>query len=183
MSLSRKKNVIHSIRMDQELEEKVNREAEARHLTFNNLVNSILRRYSEFDTYAERFGFVTITRNTYQALVSAIDDDGIEAIARDVSSLALKEFTYFKYNEPSVRSFIDFTALQCNYGGLGMYEEKTQGLDHMIIVRHHLGVKVSKLFGLITAETMKRMADIDVKVDASSENEVVIRFKADPFNL
>lgn len=183
MSLSRKKNVIHSIRMDRELEEVLIKEAEVRHFTFNNLVNSILHKYSEFDTFAERFGFVTITKNTFQAIVSAISDEEIETIARDISSLALKEFTYFKYSEPSVRSFIDFLALLCNYGGLGMFDQKNQGLDHMIILRHNLGVKVSKLFGMITAETLKRMADIDVKVDSTSENEVDIRFKADPFNL
>ncbi len=183
MSLSKKKNVIHSIRMDQELEDFLNREAEAKHLTFNNLVNSILQRYSEFDTFAERFGFVTITKNTFQALVSAINEDEMDKIAKDISSLALKEFTFFKYSDPGIKAFINFLELQCNYGGLGMFEEKIQGLDHKIIVRHNIGIKVSKILGKIFSQTLKRMADIEVTVEDESENEVDISFRMDPFKL
>lgn len=183
MTNGKKRNVIHSIRMDQDLETVLNREAETRHMTFNNLVNSIMYRHSEFDSFADRFGFITITRNTFQAIVSAISDQEIEDIARNISSLAMKEFTIFKYSDPGPKAFIDFIAILCNYGGIGIFEEKIQGLDHMIIVRHNLGKKVSKLFGSIFSETLRRMADIDVNVQDSSENEVNIKFKMDPFDL
>lgn len=183
MSQNKKRNVIHSVRMDQELEDFLNRESESRHMTFNNLVNSILFRYSEFGSFAERFGFITITRNTFQAIVSAIDDDEIESIARNISSLALKEFTYFRYRDPGVKAFIDFIATLCSYGGIGMFDEKVQGLDHLLIVRHNLGMKVSRLFGQIFSQTLKRMADIEVKVQDASASEVDISFRMDPFSL
>ena len=183
MAQIKKKNVIHSIRMDQDLEDFLNREAEAKHMTFNNLVNSILQRYSEFDAFAERFGFVTITRNTFQALVSAVSESEMDTIARDISSLALKEFTYFKYVNPGIKAFVNFLEMQCNYGGIGMFEEKVQGLDHKIIIRHNLGTKMSRLLGSIVSQTLKRMAEIEVNVVDSSENEVNISFKMDPFWL
>ena len=183
MQHSKKRNVIHSIRMDQELEESLNQEAELKRMTFNSLVNSILYKHSEFGTFAERFGFVTITRNTFQAVVSAIGEDDMDTIARDISSLALKEFTYFKYKNPGVKAFIDFLSLLCNYGGLGLFEHKTEGLEHKIILRHNLGTNMSILVGKIISETMKRLADIEVEITDNSENEVDIKFKMDPFNL
>ena len=178
-----KKNVVRSIRMDKDMEDFLNRETESKHLTFNNLVNSILQKYSEFGTFAERFGFITITRNTFQALVEVLSVEEMDTISRDISSLALKEFTFFKYNDPGIKAFIDFLSILCNYGGLGMFEEKINGLEHRIIIRHNMGSKVSQLLGKIMSETIKRIGDIEVAIPDSSSNELTINFKMYPFNL
>ncbi len=183
MPFKKKRNIIHSIRMEEELEDFLNKEADAKHLTFNNLVNSILQKHSEFGTFAEKFGFVTITKNTFQALVQSLNEEEMDVIARDISSLALKEFTFFKYNDPGVKSFLDFISILCNYGGLGLFQEKTQGLEHRITVRHNMGIKVTRLLGKIFVQTLKRIADLDIAVNDDSESEVAFIFRMDPFNL
>lgn len=175
--------MVHAVRIDEGLEDRLSLEAEKRNITFNSFMNSILTKYIEFDNYVERFGFITITKDTFKAIVSALNRETLEIIARDISALALREFNYFKYNEPGVKSFLDFVSLLCKYGGIGQYEFKNEGLDYRISIRHNLGRNVSVLMGMIFNETIKILLETESRVEDRSENEVVIRFTAHPFHM
>lgn len=181
MPLGKRKTIVRAIRLDDELEGKLLSEAESRRITFNSLVNSVLYRHSEFDFYADRFGFITITKATFNAIVSASDDTTLRTIAREVSANALKEFNNFKYKEPGLKDYLDFVSILCNYGGLGAYEFKINGPNQKITIRHNLGRKASVFFGTLFAETIRLIMGSETTAEDSSENEVVLKFKATPF--
>ncbi len=67
-----KKTVLRSIRIPEELEEIIAKDAEAKGLSVNALVASILTKYSQWDRYADKFGLVTITRVGLRSMIEGL---------------------------------------------------------------------------------------------------------------
>ncbi|MFQ5920211.1 MAG: hypothetical protein ACE5I4_09260, partial [Thermoplasmata archaeon] len=84
MSARATKSVVRSIRITKELDDLIRADAEDKGLTVNALVSSILTKYAEWDRYADRFGFVTITRNGFRTYVEAIEEEKLTEIGEEL---------------------------------------------------------------------------------------------------
>lgn len=135
----------------------------------------ILGRYVEWDRYADKFGFVTITRDGFLAFLSAIDDEKLVEVAKKLGSTNPREMTLFWFKKLNIQTFLAYLSLYCKYGRIAEYEFENEGKDYIITIHHELGRKYSFFLTHFFTEAIKTIVGSDPKAE-TSKNSVALRF-------
>ena len=169
------KSVVRSIRITKDLDNLIRRDAEDKGLSVNALVSSILTKYAEWDRYADRFGFVTITRNGFRTYLEAIEDEKLTQIGGELGRRNPKEMTLFWFKRLNLETFLRYLSTYSRYGRIGEYELETRDGTHIISLHHDLGSKYSLLLAQFFKEALKTIANVSADVTVG-ENTLAIRF-------
>lgn len=175
VSAPAKKSVVRSIRITQELDDLIRKDATDRGLTVNALISSILAKYAEWDRYADRFGFVTITRDGFRSFIEAIEDDRLVEIAEELGARNPREMTLFWFKRLSLRTFLRYLSIYSRYGRIGEYEVEAAGGSHTITLHHDLGRKYSLLLARFLKRALETIAKVSPQLSVG-ENALAIRF-------
>lgn len=143
MSAKRKKTVLRTVRLNQELDSILRDDAEASGLTVNGLINRIMTKYVEWDRHVERFGFVSFARQTFKSILEEVDECKVEQIATNTGSPTLEAVTLFWFKKLNVETLLKTISNYCRYSGLGTSEIKVDGAQCTMTFRHDLGRKYS----------------------------------------
>ena len=112
-----------SFRIDKNLSSILDAEAERMGVSVNGLVNSVLKRYSEFTRFLSKIDLVVINREILVSLLNGQSEEEVyklgmamgETIPRDTILFWKKELTL-----DTVLEYID--KIMCRYGYLGTYD-------------------------------------------------------------
>ena len=132
-----------SIRLPEDLDEAVRKNAANQHVSFNELVNRVLTKYAEWDTHPEQFGMLATTREGLMSLIDAIPEDELKRISESFATSTTGELLNFWEGKSDVRSFISFLGLYSKYGGLGEFSVEEHDSLVTIHLHHQLGLKGS----------------------------------------
>ncbi|MFQ6013272.1 MAG: hypothetical protein ACE5LS_06475 [Thermoplasmata archaeon] len=175
MTTSQKKSVVRSIRITQELDDLIRGDAEDRGLTVNALISSVLSKYAEWDRYADRFGFVTITRDGFRSFIEAIEDEKLIEIAEELGARNPREMTLFWFKRLNLETFLQYLSIYSRYGRIGEYEVETRQEGHTITFHHDLGSKYSLLLARFLKQALQTIARVSPELSVG-ENALAIRF-------
>lgn len=175
MSATAKKSVVRSIRITQELDDLIRQDAADKGLTVNALISSVLSKYAEWDRYADRFGFVTITRDGFRSFVEAIEDEKLVQIAEELGSRNPKEMTLFWFKRLNLATFLQYLSIYSRYGRIGEYEVEAANGSHTITLHHDLGSKYSLLLSRFLRKALETVANVSPQLSVG-ENALAIRF-------
>jgi hypothetical protein len=153
--------VVRSFRLPSRMDDELRREAEEKGVSVNTLVVSILRRYLEWDRYADRFGYVSIMGQEYNLLIESLSSTKIAELARHVGVLKNREGVLFWFKEWSRPNFLSYLSLQCKYTRIAEYESTNDG-DRTLINLHH---SFSKKYSSYIAECIR------ASLESSSESD------------
>lgn len=53
--------------------------------TVNSLISSIFTKYSEWDRYEEKFGYISVTRQLFRSLLDAAGEEKVGSIAQELT--------------------------------------------------------------------------------------------------
>lgn len=81
MSAERKKTILRTIRITQELDDLLKVDAQESNLSVNALIDKIMMKYTEWDRHAKKFGFVSLSSETFRSILNEVDDSGAERLA------------------------------------------------------------------------------------------------------
>jgi hypothetical protein len=143
MSVKRKKTVLRTVRLNQELDSILRDDAEESNLAVNGLINRIMAKYVEWDRHTEKFGFISFARQTFKSILEEVDEHKLEEIATNVGSSALKAVALFWFKELNAETLLKTISNYCKYSGLGVSEVKVEGAQCTITFHHDLGRKYS----------------------------------------
>ena len=82
----RKKTILRAIRLDKELDEALDKDAEEHGVSENALISSILSKYIEWDRYAEKFGRVSLPSEALKAILEATEQDRLSMAAEEFAA-------------------------------------------------------------------------------------------------
>ena len=170
------KTVLRSVRLRQELEEILARDARAKGLSVNALVSTILTKYAEWDRFAEKFGFVTITRTGFRGIHDALDEKTLVKLAEEMGSQNPREMTLFWFKKLSFEAFLSYLNLICRYGRVGEYELEMEGRNCTILFHHGLGPNVSSYIGHFLTEAVRSIVHVVPKIEVG-RNSLVLKFE------
>ncbi len=160
-----------TVRIPEDLHRIIQIEAREENIGFNTVVNRLLRKHVEWDRFANRFGMVSLSRETIVSLLDAIDDEKIEEIAQSLVP-KIKEMVDFWFQSSDLESWIKFLTLISKYGGEGTVFANTSGPQTKLHLRHGLGSKWTRLFA-VPIETV--LTEMGVKSEVQErENSVTI---------
>ena len=161
-------------RIDTDICEELDELARKDKVSVNVIANQALRKHVEYDSYAEKFGLVTISKDLLKTLFGLMSDEEARALGKksaEQTGVALVSFWFKKFNLENVIRSLD--RITSHYNRNFKFEHSNHGEEHVLILRHDSGPRASAFY----AESVKAMfALLDVKVELEeSDDQVVAR--------
>lgn len=143
--------------MSEDLDELLQRDAQDKRISVNSLVATILSKYSEWDRFAERFGFAYVPKETLSSVLElGSEEDAIRA-GKALGAHIPGEISQFWMKRLDIEAFLAVTALFSRYAGAGQYEVKSEGRSHVITAHHTLGERWSAYLSNVIAEGLRQL--------------------------
>jgi hypothetical protein len=173
----RKRTVLKSFRIPRETEEALHADAKEAGGTETDVLNSLLTRYTEFDRFARKFGFVTVSRGTFKAIIDALPEESIRELAISQSS-RVEELAVFWYKKRDLRTFIRVMDLFSKHMRLSEYTISRTANKLVLTLRTDLGKKAALFASIYLERGIERMLGITPEVELV-ESEVTLRMPID----
>lgn len=170
---ARKKTMLRSIRLTQDVDKLLEKDAKDRSISVNGLISAIMTKYVEWDRYSERFGYVSLTHESFRYILEATDEDKLISAAKEYGAKVPKEFMLFWFKKTGINSFLKGLSLRCKYAGIAQYELETQGRDYIVTIHHKFGEKWSSFFKTILEQEIKYAVGFPAKFDVTTSSIVI----------
>ena len=162
-------------RISEDLDELLQKDAQNKRMSVNALMTSIFTKYAEWDRYSERFGFVSVGKELFTAILGAADQEQLEKIGDDLGAQLPKQFILFWFKKINVETFLEYISLVSRYGGISKSEVEVQGREYTISALHDLGPKWSIFMQHFFDSGLQTTLGIKAEFD-TTKNSVVGKF-------
>lgn len=171
----RKKTVLRTIRINQELDNILQKEAKDRRMSLNAFISTILSKHAEWDRYAERFGYISLTHESFMSIIDLVDDDKLRDIAQNYGSRVPKEFMLFWFKQVNIEAFLTALSLRCKYAGIAEYDIDSNGRNYTITLYHKIGQKWSIFLSNVICKEIESILGVVPNCHITT-NSIFIRF-------
>ncbi len=176
--MSSRTAVTRTIRLDGDTDKALSTLAEKERVSVNFLVNRALRKFIEWDVYAEKFGFLSVPASLITKMMSYLTEDEAKEMGRWAGQNLMKDFLTFWFKEVSITTLVKgFPSLESKYGKSFEYEEHVDGGKWTIILKHGRGIKWSIYYEEILRSVFDSLLKKEVRTE-KTEDQVVARFSA-----
>jgi hypothetical protein len=176
MSLSDRKTqtVLRNVRIPKELNTLLQKDANTENRTVSALVVSILTKYSEWDRFTRKFGFVTIPRSNYKRMIEAMDEHSYLTATEEAPSTFL-EMVRFWHKRIDAGTICAFCERLSKYVGTTQCEVDANNGNYSITLQHDLGSKYSNQLRRVYEAGIRAALGIEPKIEVTN-NSVFIKF-------
>ena len=150
--MNKKSNNLSS-RIESDTYNQLVKKANAKGISLNSLVNSILKHYVVWDQFSAEIGFVPITKRTLKKIFRALNEEEIKNIAKDVGGTVPQELIYLSYDTFDFNNLMKMIEISDSRFGMVRYSEKDS--IHSINIVHGICENFSKFL----VETHQVLAD------------------------
>ncbi|MDQ3836530.1 MAG: hypothetical protein M3270_06315, partial [Thermoproteota archaeon] len=77
-----RKTRLRTFRLEDEMDSLLQKDAKSKGISVNSLLSLIIAKYAEWDRYIEKFSTITVKKESFKTMLSAIEDD---AKVKDIS--------------------------------------------------------------------------------------------------
>ena len=141
-----KETVLKTIRITQELNNLLQKDAKAKGMNVNAYINSIFAKHAEWDRFVEKFGgMIMMGHETLKSILELIPyNDSISQIAYDTSNRIPKEFLLLWFKKIDIDSYIQQLHLVRRFAGWAELEvDRQEGGQYIATLIHNVGEKWS----------------------------------------
>jgi len=179
MSLSarQKKTVLRTVRVSEELDGILEKDAKVHRTSVNALISSIMAKYSEWDRYTEKFGHIEIPAALFRAILDLIDENSLTTLAERISVELTNEITSFWFKKINLETLLQFFSIACEYGRVGEIEIENEGRNYTITIYHEYGKKWSIWLQHFGDKVIRTYAKA-IPQHEVTENTVTLKFQA-----
>ncbi len=172
-----RKTRLRTFRVEEELDALLQKDAKSKGISVNSLLSIILTKYAEWDRYVEKFSVITMKKESFKIMLSAIDDDKVTDISQELGDKVPSQFILFWFKKNTLENYLKYISLICKHGGFAQYEMEQEGREYTITLIHELGEKWSNFLANWMNSGMKRTIGIVPRIDVM-QNSVITRFTA-----
>ena len=145
----------------------------------NSLISTMMTKYSEWDRFADKFGYVTLTTETFKTILELADEKKIGELAKVLGTRLPKEVMLFWFKRTNIEAFLSYIAIYGKYSNLFQYELQKEGDRYTITAHHGLGENWSTFLKIFIGEAMKDTLGIKPEIEFS-KSSIVARFNERP---
>jgi hypothetical protein len=156
----KKKTVLRTIRLPEEILLELDAAAQEDGLSFNSLIINLLTDYTVWQRKSRKFGFATISKQFLRMLLDSSDPVKLEKLVREKYPSVLKSMAMFWYNDSSPISMVKVLALITVRNWYVELNQTVEGKAYTMTFHHDLG-PVFSLF-------LKAMIDSSVRSEFHS---------------
>jgi hypothetical protein len=167
------KTVMKTFRLPQTLVEVLASDSRENNRTATEHLVWVLRNYAEFDRFAPKFGFVTLSRRTFKAIVDSLPEERLREIAI-TQSVRIGEFMEFWFKKKDLDTLLATIEIFSKHLRLMEYTMSRTDHELSLTMRTDLGKK-AVLFAAVYWETgIAKTLGMSPKVEVG-ENQVTLR--------
>jgi hypothetical protein len=116
LSLKKKKSILRTIRVSEELDSVIEKDAEDQNISANALITKIITHYTEWQRVVEKTSYILIASSLFRAIINEISDEKIEDIAKTVLPTIIKDLAMLEFGKTDFDSVLQTMFL------IGKYE-------------------------------------------------------------
>jgi len=176
LSLKYKKTVLRTVRLSQELDGILEKDANLHRTSVNALISSIVAKYTEWDRYTQRFGHISIPGTLFRALLDLIDEDALATLAERCGVELTSEVALFWFKKINLETLLQLFLNVSEYGKIGEVEIENEGRDYTISIYHGFGKKWSTWLEHYIDKTIRTYLKAVPQFE-TSDNTVAVRFQ------
>jgi hypothetical protein len=133
-----------TFRIDADIFEAINDMAEKERTSVNAIVNRALRRYTEWEVFAEKFGLLSVTSGTITRLFNMMTDKQARELGANYGNTLAPELVTFWFKKFDFESILKaLELLGSRYGRLFNFDYVLDGETYTLFIRHDRGMKHS----------------------------------------
>ncbi|MFQ5941718.1 MAG: hypothetical protein ACE5KA_08490 [Nitrososphaerales archaeon] len=174
-SLPKKGSITVSCRLDKSLYDLLQKDSKKRGISLNSLITSIMKRYINWEKFAEEIGYIPLARETVRLVFDNLDEKTLQTVAARVGRTIPREMTLLMFNKidfDSIMAFLEITSSR-----YGMVQHNIKGDVHEMIVHHG----VSKKFSTFLSEVGRSMAeDLSFSYKVINADSRILSVKIEP---
>ena len=172
-----RKTRLRTFRVEEELDSLLQKDAKSKGISVNSLLSVILTKYAEWDRYVERFSVITMKKESFKTMLSAIGDDKVTDISQELGDKVPSQFILFWFKKNTLENYLKYISLICKHGGFGQFEIEQEGREYTITLIHELGEKWSNFLANWMKAGMESAIGIVPRIDVM-QNSVITKFTA-----
>lgn len=151
LSVKKKKTILRTIRVSEEIDSLIAKDAEDQNISANALITKIMTRYTEWQRVIEKTSYILIASSLFRAIINEVSDEKIEEIAKNVVPTVMKNLAMMEFGKTDFDSMLKTIFLISKYE-TGLRTSATtpvEGKDgkYTLTLYHDWGPKGSVLFG------------------------------------
>ncbi len=162
------KSVTRTIRIDEDIDFQLEKLAHEQRVSVNYFANQALRKFVEWDVFADRLGFVTLPSDIFEKLVGFTTDEQAKELGSWFGKNLAKDLIAFLFKrvdlETSVRAL---ELLGPRYGKAFRFEYTNDGHLTTVILNHGFGRKASVFYSEAVKALLKDLVNTQVDIGMS----------------
>ena len=154
--------VTRTLRIDADVEARIEQLADKEGVSFNLLANRSLRKLVEWEATAEKFGFAQVPLHSLERVFGLLSDAQAREMGREAGKNMMQELILFWFKKFDRESALNLLAMSAKYARLFKLERTTEGGSDTIVLKHDRGRNASAYY----AELLKALfnaLNLDVK--------------------
>jgi len=179
MSGETRKTVLKSIRLTEAEEDTLRKDAESKGITFTALISSLVTRYLEWDRLAERYGFVSLPRQSFRYLISLLDDGQLEKFGKETGLVNAPAIASFWFKSHDTQAFLKFLSVSSRYTRIWDFEFGRKGSIYTLTVHNDIDPRYSLVHRQYFDQAIRSIVGVTPKIEEKG-NAVVFTFSESP---
>jgi predicted transcriptional regulator len=127
-----------TFRLDNNIVNKLHREAERKDISVNTLVSHIIRGHIDWHSNAAKAGFLTVRRGLLSILINRLPEKEISSIAEYIAKNETKDFVLLLRNDYNIESALDVIETWIKISGYP-YRHEVNYTRHSYVIQHDIG--------------------------------------------
>lgn len=170
-----------SFRIDSEVVDKLQTESDNREVTLNVMVNQVLRRYAEWDTYEAKIGMMPVPKlllvSLIEMAISIARREGLKDIERyrndvikEAAKIAfklMKESVLFMKNKYNLWVVLGVLEEYMKVSGINADHRMEGAREHVFVIQHELGENWSLFTKELLNMIFENLANVRPKIDVT----------------
>ena len=137
MTGKRRKTVLRTIRLSEDIDTILEEEARAQNISINALIGKIMTRYIEWERVVEKFDYVSFSNVFFKALISEVNDERLRAMASQEAIRQVKNQAMWIFGKTDFDALLKIIILIGRYGIAAHTSSDFRDDGACIITVHH----------------------------------------------
>jgi hypothetical protein len=171
VSLSSSRAVTRTLRIDSDVESRIEQLAEKEGVSFNLLANRSLRKLVEWEATAEKFGFAQVPIHALEQVFNLLTEQQSRELGREAGKNMMQEMILFWFKRLDRDTALNLLAMSAKYAKLFKLERITEGRTDTVVLKHDRGPNASAYYSELLKSLFQSL-NVDVKTQ-ETDGQVV----------
>jgi predicted CopG family antitoxin len=168
------RSITRTVRIDEDVQEMLEKLAETESISVNALVNKALRKHVVWEAPLEKFDAMDIPLQVLVRIIGYLSDENAKELARTAGTTAAREFMQLMFEAVNLDMVLKYFELQGQQLKSFYFDHRQDSGHHKLTIRHGMGPKWSIYYEELTRSLLKELgAELDVE---RSDNQVTAHF-------